>query len=86
MIIVFFYLDQNNIVVKDDEIIFLRHDGGADANKFDIYDVQTNALSIGVLPQPMPTGTSVISVNNMIYVAGGSVNGVLSNQVWKLEF
>jgi hypothetical protein len=27
-----------------------------------------------------------ISVSNIIYVAGGYVNGVLSNQVWKLEF
>ncbi|MGE5106935.1 MAG: hypothetical protein ACM3H8_05295 [Sphingobacteriales bacterium] len=30
-------------------------------------------------------GASIISVNNTIYVAGGYVNGILSNQVWKLE-
>ena len=75
-----------NAVVKDNKIIFLRHNGGTDANKFDIYDTQTNTWSIGVLSQPIPVGASVISVNNTIYVAGGSVNGVLSNQVWKLEF
>lgn len=75
-----------NAVVKDNKIIFLRHNGGTDANKFDIYDTQTNTWSIGVLSQPIPIGASVISVNNTIYVAGGSVNGVLSNQVWKLEF
>jgi len=54
-------------------------------NKFDIYDITTNSWSVGVLPQSM-YGTSIISVNNTIYVAGGFVNGVLSNKVWKLEF
>jgi len=79
--------DGENAVVKDNKVIFLRHDGGADANKFDIYDTQTNTWSMGVLPQPIPSGSSVISVNNTIYVAGGFVNGVgNSNQVWKLEF
>jgi hypothetical protein len=78
--------DGQNAVVKNNKIIFLRHKGGADANKFDIYDIQTNTWSIGVLHQPIPTGASVISVNNTIYVAGGSVNGVLINHVWKLEF
>ncbi|MGZ8559669.1 MAG: hypothetical protein ACXWWC_15105 [Chitinophagaceae bacterium] len=29
---------------------------------------------------------SIISVDNTIYIAGGYLNGVLSNQVWKLEF
>jgi N-acetylneuraminic acid mutarotase len=75
-----------NAVVKDNKIIFLRQGGGVNANKFDIYDVQANTWSIGVLSQPIPTGASVISANNTVYVGGGSVNGVLSNQVWKLEF
>jgi N-acetylneuraminic acid mutarotase len=78
--------DGQNAVVKDNKIIFLRHNGGANANRFDIYDTQTNIWTIGVLAQPIPAGASVISVNNTIYIAGGSVNGVLSNQVWKLEF
>ncbi len=54
-------------------------------NKFDIYDISTNTWSIGVLSQTI-YGSSIISVNNTIYVAGGYVNGILSNQVWKLEF
>jgi len=29
---------------------------------------------------------SIISLDNTIYLAGGFVNGVLSNKVWKLEF
>jgi len=54
-------------------------------DKFDIYDTSTNTWSIGVLNQNI-AGAGIISVNNTIYVAGGYVNGELSNQVWKLEF
>jgi hypothetical protein len=54
-------------------------------NTFDIYDITTNTWSIGVLPSTVHAA-SVLSVNNTIYVAGGFVNGTLSNQVWKLEF
>ena len=75
-----------NIVLKDNKIIFLRFNGGTDADKFDIYDINTKTWSIGVLPQAIPLDASVISVNNTVYIAGGFVNGVLSNQVWKLEF
>ena len=53
--------------------------------KFDIYDIDSNTWSIGVLPASI-YGSSVISVNNTIYIAGGFVNGGLSKQVWKLEF
>jgi hypothetical protein len=75
-----------NIVLQDNRIIFLRFDGGSDADKFDIYDINTKTWSIGVLPEAIPRDASVISVNNTVYIAGGFVNGVLSNQVWKLEF
>ncbi len=71
-------------VLKDNKIVFFTGDG-AEKNKFDIYDIATNTWSIGVLPQSI-TGAAIISVNNTIYVAGGDINGVLSNQVWKLEF
>jgi hypothetical protein len=54
-------------------------------NKFDIYDIASDTWSVGVLPFNI-YGSSVISVNNVIYVAGGYVNGTLSSQVWKLEF
>jgi N-acetylneuraminic acid mutarotase len=75
-----------NAVVKDNKIIFLRLHETDDRNKFDVYDMVTNTWSIGVLPQPIPSEASVISVNNTIYVAGGYINGTASNQVWKLEF
>ena len=54
-------------------------------NKFDIYDITTNQWSIGVLSVDI-YASSIISVNNTIYVAGGNVNGSLSGQVWKLDF
>ena len=71
-------------VLKNNKIVFFTG-SGAEKNKFDIYDITTDTWSIGVLPQNIE-GAAIISVNNTIYVAGGYVNGVLSNQVWKLEF
>ena len=73
-----------NAVVKNGKLIFLGSQQQA-TNKFDIYDPSTNTWSIGVLPVNI-SNASIISVNNTIYVAGGYVSGILSNQVWKLEF
>ena len=67
-------------VRKNNKIIFF---GGS--SRFDIYDLTTNSWSIGVLPQSF-YHASVISYNNIIYVVGSHASGVLSNQVWKLEF
>jgi hypothetical protein len=71
-------------VHKNDTIVFFTG-LGLEKNKFDIYDIKTGVWSIGVLPADIE-GAGIISVNNTIYVAGGKVNGVLSNQVVKLEF
>ncbi len=67
-------------VVKNNQIIFYPGD-----DKFDVYDVATDKWSIGVLPVKV-LGASIISVNNTIYLAGGQVNGILSDKVWRLEF
>ncbi|HEY5772556.1 MAG TPA: PKD domain-containing protein [Chitinophagaceae bacterium] len=73
-------------VRKDNKIIFFGGEYYGISNaRFDIYDLTTNSWSIGVLPQNL-LNPSIISYNNILYVAGGSINGVLSNQVWKLEF
>lgn len=72
-----------NAVLKNNKIIFFT--GGSRANKFDIYDITTGLWSIGILPIDIGDA-SIISVNNSIYIAGGIINGVLSNKVWKLEF
>ena len=70
-------------VLKNNQIVFFTGSGAW--NKFDIYDIVNNSWSIGALNQNI-VGAAVISVNNTIYVAGGNVNGSLSNIVWKLEF
>jgi len=80
----------SSAVQKNNQIVFFT--AGEDMptptpvhSKFDIYDINTNIWSIAVLPQTI-YASSIISVNNTIYVAGGNVNGVSSKQVWKLEF
>jgi N-acetylneuraminic acid mutarotase len=81
-----------NAFEKDNKIVYLPGIDSWNPNvpsRFDIYDVTTNTWSIGVLPQSSQSIAhgSIISVNNTIYGAGGSfINGVLSNQVWKLVF
>ncbi len=71
----------SNAVVKDNKIVFF----GTAADKVDIYDIAGNTWSIGVLPFSIDW-LSVISVNNTIYAAGGLINGVYNDKVWKLEF
>jgi hypothetical protein len=81
-------VEGQNAVVKDDKIIWfatLDPLTGNATDKFNIYDLTANRWSIGLLPFQI-SGASVISVNNTIYVAGGSVNGRMTDQVWKLEF
>ncbi|MFD3003006.1 kelch repeat-containing protein [Pontibacter toksunensis] len=80
----------NHVVVKDNKLVFFRI-SGENANKFDIYDLDTKTWSVGVLEQDNVQLRSVFSVNNIIYLAGGmryvdDNSFELSNQVWKLEF
>ena len=74
--------EQLTAIRKDNKIIFF---GKNNVTRFDIYDLTTNSWSIGVLPQSFYSA-SVISYNNIIYMVGSHTSGVLSNQVWKLEF
>jgi hypothetical protein len=81
--------DGQNAVIRMNKVIFFR--SKTVTNKFDIYDLATKTWSIGVLPQNNFFNSSIIAVNNTIYIAGGWewVNGVgyvKTNQVWKLEF
>ena len=77
------FFNKPNAVVQDDNIIFLRISyGGTD--KFDIYNTTTHTWSIGVLPQVV-FNTSIISVDNVIYVTGQSAVSAY-NILWKLEF
>ena len=71
------------VVVRNNTLVFYPGRN----NKFDIYDIATGSWSIGVLNQSIQLQEpTLISVNNTIYVAGGLLNGSLSNVVWKLEF
>ena len=70
-------------VLKNNQIVFFT--GSGVSNKFDIYDIVNDSWSIGSLNQNI-IGAAVISVNNTIYVAGGTLNGSLSGIVWRLEF
>ena len=76
-------------VIKDDNIIFFTGYGADPRNgtHFEIYNITANTWSTGVLDQPI-YGAAIISVNNTIYVAGGSSNNFppFYDQVWKLEF
>jgi hypothetical protein len=71
-------------LLKNNKILFFTINGMND-NTIDIYDVSSASWSIGVLPQNI-YGSSVISVNNTIYVTGAHENGILSNQVWNHDY
>ena len=61
-----------NPVVKNGNILFLEQ------NHFNLLDVGTNTLYEGTWP--LINGFSVISVNNVVYIAGST-----DTQLWKLE-
>jgi N-acetylneuraminic acid mutarotase len=74
-----------NACSKDNKLLFCRT-GEKDRARFDVYDLTSNRWFIGMLPKEIPEGASILSVNNTVYIAGGRVNGMASNQVWKLDF
>ncbi|MFI5132244.1 MAG: Kelch repeat-containing protein [Chitinophagales bacterium] len=75
--------------IKDDNIVFFTGYGADQRNgtHFEIYNITANTWSTGVLDQPIQ-GAAIISVNNTIYIAGGSSNNFppFYDKVWKLEF
>jgi N-acetylneuraminic acid mutarotase len=74
-------------VLKDDKIVFFTGSGSDPRNgtHFEIYNLTTHTWYTGLLGKSIERA-AIISVNNVIYVAGGFVNGIGSDQVWKLEF
>jgi hypothetical protein len=73
-----------SVVVKGDYIVFFTGRYG-EGTYFDVYNFSTDTWLSGQLPKKI-NDAAIISVNNTIYVAGGYVDGILSSQVWKLEF
>jgi hypothetical protein len=79
-----------NAVATRDKVVFFPgnfENGMYFGNEFDIYDRTSNQWSIGRISKEIYDAT-IISVNNMIYIAGGrdKLNGPYFTQVWKLEF
>jgi len=77
-------------VTKGDNIIFFTGAGtgspGFESDHFEIYNITTDTWSTAVLNQKIFI-SAIISVNNTIYVAGGTNDfGATFNQVWKLVF
>jgi hypothetical protein len=76
--------DGQNAVVKDNKVIFFT--GWNEDDRFDIYDLTTRTWQIGRLPFSL-YGTSIVSLNNTIYIAGGyRINDQPSDKFWRLEF
>jgi hypothetical protein len=73
------------VVRKNDDVIFFTGLVDGPARTFDIYNITTGTWSTGTLPVSIH-GSTIIAVNNTIYVAGGIVDGGYSDKVWKLEF
>lgn len=78
-----------NAVKKNEYLVFFTgsiYTEIGSGTEFDIYNTITNRWSTGILNQRL-NDAAIISVNNTIYVAGGTDNtGKRYNQVWKLEF
>lgn len=75
-----FQPNTNVALIKNNSIVFY-----AGYPQFDICDPDTDVWSIGVINQSNENA-SLISYNNIIYIAGGEINGIISNKLWKLEF
>jgi hypothetical protein len=67
-------------VIKQNEILFY----SGDPRSVDIYNVAAQTWSTCSIP--LDLYPSFISAGDKVYVAGGIVNGVLSTQVWLLDF
>jgi len=74
-------------VIKDDNIVFFTAEQfPRDGAHFDIYNIATDTWYTGTLDQYIGNA-AIISVNNIIYVAGGTDgNGGILDKVWRLEF
>ncbi|MDQ6755920.1 MAG: hypothetical protein M3004_03205 [Bacteroidota bacterium] len=74
-------------VKKNNKILFYTGttQSGSSTN-VDIYDTNTQTWSACQIPQSIVGTGNIFSVGDKIYLAGGQINGVLSNQVWLLDF
>jgi len=73
--------DVGDAVLKDSKLVFYQGYAGI----FDVYDMSTDRWYMLQLNKQIRSG-GIICVNNKIYVSGGGINGLQSDQVWLLEF
>lgn len=84
-------LGRRNITTakKDDNIVFftgsIAYNDPRNGSYFEIYNTTTKTWSVGKLNQKV-YDAAVISVNNTIYVAGGTNGNEYFNQLWELKF
>lgn len=71
-------------VRKNNTIVFFTGTG-LFKDKFDIYNTATKVWSIGTLPVTIEAA-AIASTGDALYVAGGVVNGSVSDKVQRLEF
>ena len=55
------------------------------SKRVDVFDIDTNTWLKYQLPQPIQN-TGIVSSGDKVYMAGGLVNGTISNEVWLLDF
>jgi hypothetical protein len=74
-------------VLQNNNIVFFTGSGSDPRNgtHFEIFNLPTKTWYTAELDKSI-TAAAIISVNNVIYVAGGIVDGVGSDKVWKLKF
>jgi hypothetical protein len=69
---------------QNNSLLFFAGDG-LNPVRFNVYDLKTQQWFEGSINKKL-VGAEIVVVNNIIYITGGSVDGVLSDQFWKLEF
>jgi hypothetical protein len=69
----------------NDQILFYAGVANDKENQFDLYDISDQQWKTVILPVDL-VGSAIVAVNNNLYLAGGSLDGVYTNKVWKLEF
>jgi N-acetylneuraminic acid mutarotase len=69
---------------RHNSLLFFSGDG-LNPVKFNVYDFKTQQWFEGSIDKKL-VGAEIVVVNNIIYISGGTVDGVLSDRLWKLEF
>jgi hypothetical protein len=75
---------KSKVYRRHNNLVFFSGDG-LNPVRFNVYDLKTQQWFEGSIDKKL-IGAEIVVVNNIIYITGGSVDGVLSDQLWTLEF